>query len=117
MAEDSAQERTEEATGRRKQQARKKGTVARSPDLTNALVMVILIALLPAIFSNLGVSFLQGFRNGMTSMPTETSFTTLNRYVWATLTPPLLALLPLVGVAMFVGVAANFGQVGFVLSP
>jgi flagellar biosynthetic protein FlhB len=117
MAEDSAQERTEEATGRRKQQARKKGTVARSVDLTNALVMAILVALLPAIFANMGAAFLQGFRNGMAGMPTETSYGTMNRYIWSALTPPLIALIPLMGVAMIIGVAANFGQVGFVLSP
>jgi flagellar biosynthetic protein FlhB len=117
MAEDSSQERTEEATGRRKQQARKKGTVARSPDLTNALVMVILVALMPAIFTNIGQAFLQGFRNGMAELPNETTYGTMNRYIWSALTPPLIAMIPLIGLAMIIGVAANFGQVGFVLSP
>lgn len=40
MAEDSAEERTEEATPRRKEEARKKGQVARSRDLVTTLMLI-----------------------------------------------------------------------------
>ena len=50
----SAQERTEEATPRRRQQARKKGTVAKSHDLTSAIVVFALVATLPPLASNVG---------------------------------------------------------------
>jgi flagellar biosynthetic protein FlhB len=116
MPEDSGQERTEEATGRRKTQARKKGTVARSPELTNAVVMVILIALLPTIIGNMGSAFMNGLRSSLNGMPRDLDVGTISRYVWGAVVPAVIAVAPLIGVAMIVGVGANFAQVGFVLS-
>lgn len=116
MAEDSAQERTEEATQRRRQDARKKGTVAKSVDLNSAILMLVLIILMPAIISGFGSGFMRGLRVGFATMPSDVSFGSITRYVWAVATPSIMALIPLLGVAMVVGVVANLGQVGFVLS-
>jgi len=113
----SAQEKTEEATARRKTQARKKGTVARSADLTNAIVMVVLLALLPAIFAGIGNAFLQSMRASLSSLPTNVDSSTLARYAASALTPAVIAVIPLIGAALIVGLGANFAQVGFVLSP
>lgn len=117
MPEESAQEKTEEATGRHKTQARKKGTVARSTDLTNAIVMVVLIALLPAIFGNIGNAFLQSVRASLGALPGDVEFSTIARFAVSALAPAAAALVPLIGAAMLIGVGANFAQVGFVLSP
>lgn len=53
MAEDQAQERTEEATPKRKQEAKQRGQVARSKELTTAIVM--LVACLSIFFLGEGV--------------------------------------------------------------
>jgi len=116
MPEESAQERTEEATPRRRQEARKKGTVAKSVDLNSALLMVVLIVLLPTLSGGFGRAFTEGLRVGFSTMPTDVSFGSIARYVWAVASPSLLALAPLLGVAMAVGVASNLGQVGFMMS-
>ncbi len=61
MAEDSGQERTEDATPRRKQQAREKGQVARSRELNTMLMMLVsgaaLMVLGPALISSLMTLF------------------------------------------------------------
>ncbi len=63
MAEDSGQERTEDPTPRRKQQAREKGQVARSRELNTMLMMlssgVALLVLGPALVTNLSNLFRQ----------------------------------------------------------
>jgi len=116
MPEDSAQERTEEATPRRRQEARKKGTIAKSIDLNSALLMVILIILMPAIVAGFGRAFTNSLRMGFAAMPSDVSFGSIARYVWTVASPSLLALAPLLGIAMVVGVASNLGQVGFMMS-
>ncbi len=61
MAEDSGQERTEQPTPRRKQQARDKGQVARSRELNTMLMMLVagisLLALGPALVTTLANLF------------------------------------------------------------
>jgi flagellar biosynthetic protein FlhB len=114
--ESSAQEKTEEATQRRKTQARKKGTVARSADLTNAVVMVVLLAILPAIFASVGSAFLQVMKSSLSTIPMNVEHATLARFAASALTPAAIAIIPLIGAAMVVGLGANFAQVGFVLS-
>lgn len=116
MPEDSAQERTEEATPRRRQEARKKGTVAKSIDLNSALLMVVLIIMMPAIVSGFGRAFTTSLRMGFSSIPSDVSFGSIARYIWTVSAPGLLALAPLLGIAMAVGIASNLGQVGFMMS-
>lgn len=116
MAEDSSQEKTEEATPRRKQDARKKGTVAKSIDLNSALLMVILIVMMPAIVAGFGRAFTTSLKTGFSTMPMDVSFGSMTRYIWTVASPGLIALAPLLGIAMVVGVASNLGQVGFMMS-
>jgi flagellar biosynthesis protein FlhB len=113
---ETSQERTEEATPRRRLEARRKGTVARSAELNNALVMCALIFVLPFAIGNLGTAFLQSMSYGLREIPRDPSFANLTKHWIAVLQPSLLALLPIIGTAMIVGVASNFAQVGFVLS-
>lgn len=115
MAETS-QERTEEATPRRRQQARKKGTVAKSHELTGAVVIVALLGILPATISNLGQAFMSAFRTGLQNMPRDAAFSSVLDYSWIVMRGPISAFVPIVAVAMGVGLAANFAQVGFTLS-
>ncbi|MCO5297981.1 MAG: flagellar biosynthesis protein FlhB [Fimbriimonadaceae bacterium] len=112
----SAQERTEEATPRRRQEARRKGTVARSADLSGAIVLVLLMFVMPAAMGNLGLGFMRGFAIAMATLPATMDHPTLTAFAWRSLEPPLMGLLPIVFTAMVAGLAANFAQVGFVLS-
>ncbi|HRJ26396.1 MAG TPA: flagellar biosynthesis protein FlhB [Fimbriimonadaceae bacterium] len=111
-----AGERTEEATPRRRMEARKKGTVARSTDLSGSLVLAALILALPAVAGILGTGYMEGFRNTIARVPSEISPTSVSRQVWSLAEPGMLGLAILAGVALAVGLVVNFAQVGFVLS-
>ncbi len=116
MADRGAQERTEEATPRRRQQARKKGTVARSSDLNSALVTIALLLLFPVAGTKLFDGFSESMRLGFANIAGDLSPGTMSRSVWMVLQPSLLGLTMVMGTAMVVGLAANFAQVGFVMS-
>lgn len=113
---DNGQERTEDATPRRRQDARKKGTVARSVDLTNALVITALVIVLPSTLVSFGTGLMGGMKQGLATMPMDVSSGSLSRYSWGLLQPAIGALAPLVLTALVVGLASNFAQVGFVMS-
>ena len=110
---DFAQERTEEATPRRRQQARRKGTVAKSPELTGAIVIVALLAVLPSVISGLGLAFMGSLRGSWLHMPVGIDSRTATSYMYDAMRGPVAALVPLVGVALVAGLACNFAQVGF----
>jgi flagellar biosynthesis protein FlhB len=112
----SAQERTEEATPRKRQQARKKGTVAQSRDLTSAVVMIALLGVLPGVLGNLGASLIQSVNRGLREIPQDAHPSSLSNFFWELVGGPIVAFIPLVGILMAAGVATNFAQVGFVLS-
>ncbi len=116
MGGSDAQERTEDATPRRRQQARRKGTVARSVDLNGAIVTVALLLTLPAAISLMSQGFLQAVRLGFRELPTTLDFATLSSKAAASASAPLVGLALLVGTAMAVGLASNFAQVGFTFS-
>ncbi len=113
---EQGQERTEEATPRRRQQARRKGTVAKSNDLNGALVLLALILVLPSALSQMGTGFMTAMDTGFQNMPGEMSYDTLTRYGAAVLQPCLLGVAIMLATALGVGVASNLAQVGFVLS-
>lgn len=118
MAEQStAQERTEEATPRKRMQARRKGTVAKSHDLTSAVVVTAMLIALPAVIGNLGSAFMRSVQSGLGSIPNGVESSEISRYTWNVLQGPLIAFLPALAVALVAGLAVNFAQVGFVLSP
>ncbi len=116
MAE-SAGERTEQPTDRRKREARKKGTVTKSTDLIGALVWLALLIAIPAIFRMGYLGFNQGFHAAVATSSTELSMAGIHRVVRSALFPVLPALAMLMSVAMVIGVAGNVAQVGFAFSP
>ena len=116
MAEQSAGEKTEQATPRRRQDARKKGTVAKSPDLTGALGLLVVAIAGPAIFSGLATNMLGAMGSSIGRLPQEVSFGSVSQYALALLAPGLAAIGPLFAALMVVGLASNFAQVGFVIS-
>ena len=116
MAEGSAAEKTEEATHRRRLQARRKGTVARSSDLNGAIVLCALMLIFPYALGLIGSGFIQGFRTSLSGLTTDGSMSGFSRAFATALQPCMLGFVILVGTAMVIGVASNFAQVGFVMS-
>jgi flagellar biosynthetic protein FlhB len=113
---ETSQERTEEATPRRRLQARRKGTVTRSNDLNGALVLFALILVLPGALGKIGEGFMSSMTTGFRNIPNDLRFESIVQYVIAVAQPALSGLAMIVATALLVGLASNFAQVGFVLS-
>lgn len=114
----SAQERTEEATPRRIQEARRKGQVSRSPDLTGALCLLAMVALLYAIKDQFFLDlqrYLAGYLSDVAHLHVfeKSPVSLLNSAALFSL--KLLA--PFFGVAAFAVLASSLVQVGFLYSP
>ena len=114
----SAQERTEKATPRRIQEARRKGQVARSADLTGALCLLAMLALLFAVKDQFFLDlqrYLSGHFSEVASLSAsqKNPVTVLNDA--ALFSMKILA--PFFGVALLTVIAANLLQVGFLFAP
>src|SRR3990167_365847 len=62
MAQDSSQEKTEDATPRRLREARKKGQVPKSRDVTQVLVLIICFIIFAMSIANMGGEFKRYFQ-------------------------------------------------------
>lgn len=114
----NAQERTEQATPRKIQEARRKGQVARSTDLTGALCLLAMVALLYAIKDQFFLDlqrYLAGYFSEVAHLHAseKSPVSLLND---ATLFS-LKLLAPFFGLALLVVTASNLVQVGFLFSP
>ena len=116
MPENSGQERTEEATPKRRRDARRKGTVARSIDLNSSLALLTTIFVLPSAIGMMGNGFLNGMRASLGNLPSTLEFGSMTSQAGRILIPALPGLALLMFAIMAVGISANFAQVGFVLS-
>lgn len=109
-----AEEKTEEATPHRRQQARKKGQVAKSTDLNAALVllasMVVLFSLRNYFFENTG-GFATLLLGHWLAYPLNQE--NLWHLITELFTTYFKVMAPVFLVAMVAGVAANVSQVGF----
>jgi flagellar biosynthetic protein FlhB len=117
MAEESFQEKTEPATPKKREDARKKGTVAKSMELNSAAAlmggMLLLVLTGNAMLANL-MEITRGSLGGAFSV-------TLNRssvHALAADTMVFLALTagPVAVGLLMIGLASNLGQVGFTLT-
>lgn len=112
MAEHS-QERTEQATPRRRQEARHKGTVARSIDLTSSMVLLSLSLFLPVLAVGLVGGLMEGLRASFEYTTPSIGLGDVLDHVYATAMPMFYGFLPMAFIALFVGVGVSFAQVGF----
>ncbi|MBL8049405.1 MAG: flagellar biosynthesis protein FlhB [Chthonomonas sp.] len=116
MGGNDGQERTEEATPKRKEDARKKGTVAKSTDLNGSILLLILVAVLPGAMGGLYRGIVQGFE-----LLATTKFSTKPEVIirfGAQVALPIFAGVGLLFAAMMVGgVVTNGAQVGFKATP
>lgn len=110
-------ERTESPTARRRQEARKKGQVARSQDVNSAAILLASVGLLYFLGGQLAGQMMDLLRAGLVALPEgelnpERAYTLFVRWGWRflTLTGPFFLGL------MVAGVAVNVLQAGFVMS-
>jgi flagellar biosynthetic protein FlhB len=109
-----AESKTEKATPKRREEARKKGQVARSADVNGAVVLMAGLLALSAF----GPKMLEQLRQGMTDMlalvstPDAVSARNLGSLIGTVAVHVGLATLPVALVCMLAGFAAGAGQVG-----
>lgn len=115
MAE-SGQEKTEQPTDRRKREARKKGTVAKSVDMISAAVFISAVVAMPSIIHNGMEGFMSGFKSSLNASALEPSVANVGRVGIGALKPMLPVLVMVMSIAMAVGLIGNFAQVGFSFS-
>jgi flagellar biosynthesis protein FlhB len=111
------QERTEQPTERRKQEARRKGTVTKSNDVIGAVAFMAIVMILPNVIVNGFDGLLIGMKSAFRAISVEPSLANAGRVTTAMAQPVLPSLALLIGIAMTVGLAGNFAQVGFKASP
>lgn len=112
-----AQEKTEKATPRRIKEARRKGQVARSTDLTGALCLLAMVALFYAIKDQFILDlqrYLTGYFRDVAHLTFEKSPLMLLKNA-AMFYLQLVALF--IGVSMVAVIVSNLAQVGFLFSP
>ncbi|MEI8282017.1 MAG: flagellar biosynthesis protein FlhB [Armatimonadota bacterium] len=116
MSNSSGQEKSEQPTDRRKKEARKKGTVAKSVDMISAAVLVSILMAMPSVMQAGYKGFTHGFRSSIQTSTNDFSLATVNKITTAALIPMLPPLVMIMAIAMGVGLVGNFAQVGFNIS-
>src|SRR3954462_2882776 len=108
-------EKTEKATPKRREEARKKGQVAKSPDLNGAIVLLASLFALsiwgPHIWSEMGASMRSTL--SMISQPQVVTPGGVGKLFMEGGRTALLAVAPIAIVCLVAGVMANIGQVKF----
>jgi len=117
MSDDSAQQKTERATPRKREQAREKGQVAKSMELNSALMVLAGISTLyffgPYVSSHLMSLMRVSMGHAYEVATMDATFT---KHFADTLGRMLTILLPIFGVMVVIGLSTNIGQVGFQIS-
>jgi len=110
-------EKTEEATPRKRQEARKKGQVARSPEISSALIMLVAFLSLGFLGPLLYQQMIELMRSGLSTIITKDLTVEAVHHLSIGLIILLLkACLPLMLVIMIIALVSNIGQVGFLLT-
>jgi len=103
------EERTEQATPRKRQEARRKGQVARSAEVNAACVFLAFVLVMPLVLRWGGERLLLTMQHGLMAAG---SLRPSEAVLWSA----LALLMPIVGLALLTAVATNLIQVGFTLS-
>ncbi|MFN8138985.1 MAG: EscU/YscU/HrcU family type III secretion system export apparatus switch protein [Fimbriimonadales bacterium] len=106
------QERTERATPRRRQEARRKGQVAKSSDLSSAVPIVALALLLPTVGGTLIAGLFETMRSGLDASNATGTIEGVTRHAMKTTLPVLAGIGLIITTVFLFGIAANFAQVG-----
>ncbi len=112
-----AQEKTEQATPRRRRKAREKGQVAKSRELTSAISLLLIMGYL-ALAVPAGLAYFQEFMVFSFTADLSREFTVGNvqKRLMETAMVMAIIVLPTLGAAALVGVAGELVQVGFLFT-
>lgn len=112
-----AEDRTEKATPKRREEARKRGQVVRSAEINSAIVLLCTFLFLkffcPWLILKITFFTNQVFSEYLTS---NWGVTTAYRIIFLSLLIFIQVTLPIMGVAFVAGLASNFMQVGFLFN-
>jgi flagellar biosynthetic protein FlhB len=115
------EEKTEEATPRRREEVRKKGQVAKSADLNGAIVLLAVVVLLYYLRGYFTTQFAGYFTYLFDALSGEEvkHFTEENLFslILYTVLFFFKLMAPVLAGAMVIGMAINFAQVGFLFAP
>lgn len=120
MAEESFQEKTEQATPKRREDARRKGQVARSSELSSIAILatglLALSGLGPYMFDQLGIFIIDALTNGMM---VEINSTNLYLHTGSWVLGYARIVVPIVALLVVAALGVNYAQVGvlFTLQP
>ena len=113
----AAGEKTEEPTPKKKEDARKKGQVAKSYDLSSAITLILLILMSnmfgDSVFNALHRYVRHSLENGLSRSVTQGNLTSILLQDSGTY---LKAVLPMMAGVMVIGILANIMQTGFLRS-
>jgi flagellar biosynthetic protein FlhB len=117
MSSDDAGDKTELPTDRRRQQAREQGNIARSVDLTAAIVLLAAAGGLYTLGPGCGEMFLKLLRGVLTTEPRlDLNQESATQLVWQTAYVVAQPVIPLMLLVAAGSLAANIVQVGFMWS-
>lgn len=112
MADD--EERSEKATAKRREEARKKGQVVQSRELSSAAIILgtiwVLYAMGGLVITNVQEMMIQIWTSFSSTPMTQDAF---NRLTQTSVTGTLLIVAPIMAIVGFIGVASTVGQRGF----
>ena len=117
MAQDSSQEKTEDATPRRLREARKKGQVPKSRDVTQVLVLIICFIIFAMSIANMGGEFKRYFQLCFETLAQgEIPGTAIWELGKAGMIVMAKALIPIFAAGMFTAILSGLVQVGAIFS-
>jgi flagellar biosynthetic protein FlhB len=117
MPQKGDQERTEKPTPKRLQDARKKGQVAKSPEVATALILIASLGVLAVagawMFWTLA-KFMHGVFVNLSSIHIQGDSATA--FILEVFEQVFILIMPLMGILLIVGIGANVMQVGFLFT-
>ena len=117
MAEESFQEKTEDATPRRLQEARKEGNVAKSAEFNSVFILLFGLMTLSFLGSHIFQQLISGFNIFYSNVANmEVSYGSIHYYFRLGIKSFLGLIAPLLGVLALVGIGVNLVQVGFLFT-
>lgn len=112
-----AQEKTESATPKKRQESRNKGEVAKSMELPGALIMLGAFAFLAMYGAVMGDGIARMFKAGFTEyLLWEVTDTSVIAMFSQLLRQGLLLLLPVLGIGVLMALLASYAQIGFLFT-
>lgn len=112
-----SQEKTEEATPRKRQEARKKGQVAKSPEIASALVMLVAFLSLKFLGPFIYEQLMEFMRSSLVTIAVkDLTVENIHYLVIGSFAFLLKTCLPLMLIVIVIGIISNLGQIGFLLT-